>query len=480
MACLNALRRMTGMMRSFSAFQRYPLSLIIFLLVSGGFLLSGFNLAAAAEESKHVFTLKESVNIALERSPKILSAVNTLEGAKWKKSEVSKDFLPKFEVTYSWTRLDKDPQTTSLNITPLPTPPYWNFGSTTRQVGSKDNWQLKLTMNQPIFTGFALTSAYELTKLGVDIAEISLARARLDLILEVKTAYFSILRAQKANEVAIQAVKQRQAHLNVARNFYEVGMIPKNQVLEADVLLAVAIQDKIKTENAVLLSKASFNTILRRPLEEPLEIEDILTYKPFPYSLEYCLNRAFEKRPEIKAVEKQIKVGEQDIRLAKADYYPSIALQANHYWKGDTWEVNGSDFMGDPTSWDVTAVLSWNIWSWGQTRNQVQFKHTELAKTRNTLIQLKDGIALEVKNSYLLLKEAEKNISVTRKAIDQAEENYRMSRERYREQVATSTEVTDAETLLTTARRNYYEALYRYNLAWAELERAMGLGRDEI
>ncbi len=59
--------------------------------------------------------------------------------------------------------------------------------------------------------------------------------------------------------------------------------------------------------------------------------------------------------------------------------------------------------------------------------------------------------------------------------MEQAEENYRMNVERYREQVATSTEVTDAETLLTEARNNYYGALYQYNLVWASLERALGM-----
>ncbi len=464
----------------FPGFKKYTKGLLFILTVLSPLLLSNLNPAWAAEEADHVFTLKESVAIALERSPKLLSAVESLKGAKWKKSEAAKKFLPKFDLTYSWTRLDKAPKTSTLSITPLATPPYWSFGSQSIQVGTKDNWQLKLSMTQPLFTGFALTSARELSKLGVNIAEISLDRARLDLVLEVKQAYFGILRAQKVAEVAIQAVKQREAHLNVARNFYEVGMIPKNKVLEAEVLLAEAIQDRTKAENAVSLAKAGFNTILRRSLEARVEVEDILIYKPFPHTFEYCLNRSFEKRPEIKAVTKQIQIGEQNVRLAKADYYPSVVLQANHYFKGDTWKVDGSPYLKDNTSWDVSTILTWNLWSWGQTKDQVQFKRTELAKARNTMIQIKDGIALEVKSNYLSLKEAGKRISVARKAVEQAKENYRMSRERFREQVATSTEVTDAETLLTAARRNYYEALYSYNLAWAKLERAMGLGRDEI
>ena len=64
--------------------------------------------------------------------------------------------------------------------------------------------------------------------------------------------------------------------------------------------------------------------------------------------------------------------------------------------------------------------------------------------------------------------------------LERAEEDYRMSKERDKAQVGTSTEVIDASTLLTSAKRRYYDALYNYNLAWATLERAMGFGRDSI
>jgi outer membrane protein TolC len=157
-----------------------------------------------------------------------------------------------------------------------------------------------------------------------------------------------------------------------------------------------------------------------------------------------------------------------------------MALTANQYLKGDTWLVNGSDYMDDYTSWDVTVALTWNFLEWGKPRNSVQKSKTELAKSRNALGQVKDGIQLEVKNNYLSMKVAEKSIAVTQKAIEQAKENLRMSDERYRAQVGTSTEVIDAATRLTSVRRNYYDALYSYNLAWAALERAMGMGRSKI
>ena len=82
-----------------------------------------------------------------------------------------------------------------------------------------------------------------------------------------------------------------------------------------------------------------------------------------------------------------------------------------------------------------------------------------------------------MKNAFLLLHEAEKQVQVTKKAIEQAEENFRINTERYREQVGTSTDVIDAQTLLTKARADHFNALGDLNINQARLERAMGVTR---
>ncbi|HBF42551.1 MAG TPA: transporter, partial [Desulfobacteraceae bacterium] len=103
----------------------------------------------------------------------------------------------------------------------------------------------------------------------------------------------------------------------------------------------------------------------------------------------------------------------------------------------------------------------------------------QVAKAKNILNEIKDNIRLEVKNSYLYLRDVEKYIHVTRTAIVQAEENFRMNEERYKQQVATSTNLLDAQTLLTQAKSSYFNSLSEYNIAKARLERTMGVGTGE-
>jgi len=89
-------------------------------------------------------------------------------------------------------------------------------------------------------------------------------------------------------------------------------------------------------------------------------------------------------------------------------------------------------------------------------------------------VELLDNIWMEVKKTYLRTQEAEKAIITVEKAIEQAKENFRINQERYKEQVATSTDVLDAQTLLSRTMTNYYNALYAFKLSKASLYRAIG------
>jgi outer membrane protein TolC len=159
--------------------------------------------------------------------------------------------------------------------------------------------------------------------------------------------------------------------------------------------------------------------------------------------------------------------------MAKSKYYPEVAFTYNYTKAGDTPDVSGSNFQL-PNQWQAIVGLSWTLWDWNKTRNsvnQVESQKMQLSQTRKSI---EDGIKLQLKQAILGLKEAEEKIPTAQKSVDQAEENLRVSEERYKAQVTTSTEVLDAQTLLSQAKMNYYNALYDHNLARAGLLRAIG------
>jgi outer membrane protein len=406
-----------------------------------------------------VITLQDAIRLALERNLDVQLSREEIDFARNRQNEARTGFLPKLNAEYGYRR----PSGTSTTI-----------GGVNIRNQDQNNYHFTGTIEQPVFTGFATLSTYELARLGLDSAKIQLERARLDLILRVKETYIGIIQAEKIRGVAEQSVRQLQENLKVAENFYRVGLSPKIDVLDAETRLGDAELQLIRATNDVALRMANLNTVLRQPVDTPVEVEDILTTTPFEKSYEGSQETALKHRPEVLDAETQVASAEQQITFARSGYYPNVTLRANLYRLGDTYGVDGSEFTQRQT-WDVGAVATWTLFEWGKTRYAVFQQEARLRQAKETLEKVKDTVRLDVKSEYLTLRAAYEAIAVAQKAVVSAEENFRISTERYKEQVATSTEVLDAQTRLTQARSNYTNAIAIFNVEVARLIRAMGL-----
>jgi outer membrane protein len=468
------LKDLDNLKKNRSNHQVLESSILIFvqkrgLLVAGlfGIIFYLWPLPVWSETVPKIFSLEESIELAFKANPGLKAAQEAILGAEFKKKQAQTGFFPKLSTQYNYYYTNT-PQTITI--------PAQNNGlipESTLTIGSQNNYAFYAVLEQPVFTGLALTRTYELSKLGLDVSKIKFEQEKVTLAYKVKEAYWTILKFQKIRSVAEQTVLQISDHVRVAKDFYRVGLIPLNDLLKSQVQFADAQQNLVRAENSVLLALANFNTLLRFPLEKETKIEDILKYNPFGDSLETFQAEALQKRPEIKEIETQLEIASKNIQLAQSEYYPQVVLQSRYIKQGDTPAVSGSPFV-QADNWDVTAAVKWTFWEWGRTHYLVQEKINQREQVKEALTQIKDLIRLEVKEAYLSLREAEKNIGVAEKTIEQAEENFRISEVRYREQVTTSLEVMDAQTLLAQAKNNAYQALYAYNLAQSRLTRAKG------
>jgi len=419
-----------------------------------------FTSVAWAQEPQKPLTLEESIKIAMERSLILHSAVVGVVGSEFRRKEAITNFLPWWTGQYGW----------ALNSTPVTV---GVIQASTPGVGvptSKDIYNFGTTVYQPLFTGGFNLATYRSAKIGVDLSKETVETAKRDIVLQVRGGYFNILKAEKFLDVAEQAVKQFEAQLEVTKAFFDVGIVPKNDVLQAEVRLANTRQALVKAANDLATAKASFNILLRREVNTPLEVVDILAYKAFPLSFEQSLDEALRLRPEIRAAQLNIDQAKENVKIARSGFFPTINLAANYSRFSDELDLGGN------FSWrgTVQALATFTLWNWGNTAFKVGEGKVMVTQAEDSKNQLIDSITLEVKNDYLNLLTAEKNINTAEKSIEQAEENLRMNEERYKYQVATQTDVLDAVVLLAQARVNYYGALSDFNIAKAQLERGMG------
>ena len=433
-------------------------AICIFALVSTAF--------GAEEEnplmSGSPLTVQESIEIALEKNPTLKGAQGAIKEAKYRRLGAVSDFLPQVDTQYSYTRLDEAP---TFSLPPM---------VPERQVGSRDIYTWQSTVTQPVFTGGALINSYLLADLGVDTARVEFERTKLDLILNVKEAYYGVLTAEKGVEVGEQTVEQLESNLKMAQAFYDVGMTAKNDLLQVEVSMAQARQYLITAQNGLEVARAAFNALLRRDIDEEVNLVEILEYVPMVVDADRFTEEAYQERPELKAAGLAIKSAKRGVGLAASGLFPQASIVFNYERQGDDYTVNGSRFEPDADSWSVMGVAQWKVWDWGKTVWGVGESKAKVFQAKCALEEIMDGVRLEVKQASLSVIEAEKNIQVAETAVSQAEENFRINEERYKGQVATSTDVLDALTLLVQARTNYYSALSDYNIAKARLARAIG------
>jgi outer membrane protein len=399
-------------------------------------------------------SLDECIEAALRVSPSLDSAQQGQMSSLWSRHQAITSFLPTASTSYGMSRRSYD--TSSGN-------PY--------QGRSTYSWQN--TISQPLFTGGRNLANYYLAQLGVGAAAIKVVQAQEDLLLAVKQAYFSILASEKALAVARTSVVNLSSHLNVAQNFFDVGMVPRNQVLEAEVELAQAqLQESDQSRN-LEVNKARLNILLRRPVDSAIAVKDNLRYTPFPLSLARCLEIGLQTNPEILLGKNTVEASAKNVDLARSDLYPQVSFQYNTVSSGSTMRASGG-LGSDPSSWNVQAVASWNFWEWGRSKAEVEKSKVLLNQAVDALASLEDNTELEVTTNYQNLISAARNIDVSAKAVTSAAEDLRMVTERYQEQVATNTDVLDSQTRYSQAQYDHFQALYNYNLAWAALERTLG------
>jgi outer membrane protein len=427
------------------------LFIIINLLILTGMVSS--HSANAADEVR-AYTIDKSIKTAFENNWSVKTIEEQVTESEYVRDGAKAAMLPELSASYGYTRLN--------DVT---------LGK--REIGDQNNYQWAATVTQPIFKGHALTSAYELAKLGIDQSKVAVELEKLDLALKVKEAYFGILRADKSIGVAKSSIESLESQLEVEKSFYNVGRIPINDLLKAEVKLSNARYRYIKAQNDAMIARVSFNKLLSRPVDESFEIQDILIYVPENTDYEASLEKALKARPEIKALELSGDQLDQLLKHAKSRYYPDVTFSSSYLKAGDTPTVSGSNYQL-PNQWRASIGVSITLWDWGRTKSSVNQIENQKKQLTNTVMDLGETIRVGLKKSIINLKEAEEKIPTATKAVEQAEENLRVNELRYKAQMTTATEVLDAQQLLDEARENYYNAIYDHILAKAVLLRAMG------
>jgi outer membrane protein TolC len=416
-------------------------------------------LPGQAEEAPRSLDLKEALRLAWKANPSL--RVSRLEEliADQDMVRARSGFLPKVKSDVNQTIYDL-----ATNIRLETSGP---ASGRSFPIANNNFWTSRVAVDQTVFDFWATSSRYQAAILGKAATRLDTAQVRDNIFLLVCQGYFRVLRGEKLVVVAQQEVLQLTDQLRDANNLYEYGVTTYNDVLQAEVALADAKQRLVTAKNDVVNAKSALNKLIGLPIPTPLSLAEEKDLAAPPLNMSNAADLALKQRSDLKAATSRIEQGERTVTQTKAQHYPRFFAQAGHFWQQNRAWVHDSQ-------WFAILGFQWSLFTGLDTRAQVRQAKEKVEQLKVQRQDLSDQIRLDVQTAYLALKETAERIRVTEKSVAQGEENLRLNRERYQEQVGTATNVVDASTLLTKTRVNFFNARYDHQLAKAQFLWALG------
>ena len=433
-------------------------------LVAALLIMLGRSPAAPAQE-KISLTLEKCIDLALSQNPFYLASQERTDAAEARVRQAAAQFFPSLNL--------QGQQNLDEKVMVLEFPSFIPGGRPTRMaIDFTRDYQFSLGFTLPLFTGGRLTSGYRSAKLGYMSSQEQARETTNETVLNVKRGYYNYLLAKQLVGVTQEALDLAERTLQNVKNMFDVGMASRLDLLRAEVRSANLKPPVIQARNNVAVAELSLKTLLGLDVVQPVEIVGEMTYAPVDIDLDESVAKALENRPELSQLQYQKGIAGEMIKIARADYLPTLALSGNY----TTW---ADRFVFAKNTWQdfysFNLVLTFPIFNGLQTPAKVAESKAIIREIEFTEKGLINNIKFEVQAAYLTLNNAREALLSQEKNIDAAQESVRVADLNYTEGLITITDLGAAQVALSEARIVYLRAIYEYAVSLAQLEKAVGL-----
>ena len=334
-----------------------------------------------------------------------------------------------------------------------------------------NNWQTKLELQIPIFTGFKISTGIEMKKKDYEATKKDVKRTQQKVIYDVSKAYYGALLAKRAIKLAEQAIKSAEKHYKTAQKMYEVGLAIKADVLRAKVYLENAKAKLEEAKNQYYIAKKGLLLAMGVDDVKPEDIEVIgeLKFEDTDKSVEYWQNYAIQNRPDLKAVEMRVKIAKKMGDFYKADFFPMIGAFASY-----EMDDNKTPFGSDGKWWTAGIALNWKLFDGFQNLNKYRAVREQYRQYKSKEKGFKEFIKFKVYEAYRNLQTAKAKLNTAKKNSQWAKEVLEITERRYKNQMATMIDLLDTQTLYDKTLFDLAKAVYDAKVSLLELKYQAG------
>ncbi len=416
-----------------------------------------FNVQA---QEKRLLTLNEAVKLGLENSKNLKIDAAKVQEATANFLEAKNNRLPSLKV--SGTALALANADVNLKILP----PSANGGNA---VKANSAFLANVSASMPIYAGGKIKYGIQSAEYLIEAAKLNAENNQVQIAYNIAQAYNNLFKANESIQVLKENLASSEKRDETFLKLENNGVIARNDRLKANLQTSNLELQLLEAENNFKIATINMDLLLGLP--ETLEIEipgNYIEDSSLMEPVSYYVSEAFKNRKDLQALDYQKKSSLLSIKSAKAESLPTIALTGG-YIAADVPKVltvlNAAN-IGVGINYNID-----NLWKKNSSLVRAEARDQQLSLSNDLL---NDQIKLEINRDYQNAVYAEKRIAIYEKSSLQADENYRVTKNKYDNGLATITELLDADSAQVVTHVNVINAKADAALAYRKLLQSTG------
>jgi len=403
------------------------------------------------------YSLEDLYRLALERAEKIGLSEGNLRLAETSKDKATAALMPKLTAFNDYRQYNEKK---------------YNERNALIQPDSTQQWGVRL--DQQFSLSFREFTAFGMTKNNIEKSKLDLAAIKENYLLLVAQAYYEVLKAKKNLDITTSNLERLSKYRDAAEKRLKVGEVTKTVLLRAEGELSGAKADQIKAENGLALTKAQLVRIVG--LDADFSLKENPAQDTPMLSLPELQNTAFSERSDLKSLEVQKKLAEQQVTYANGAFWPNLGIYG--VYQRSAQDPDSATLNKESTYAGLS--LTFPFFEGGLRKAEWQEAKIKENQARLQYADLKKTIGLEVETVYLDLVTQKEALIFLKDQLVFAQENYRGIERQFEVGLANSIDVMDANTLLVSSERKFNEAAYIRQLSMLRIKQVTGAFLKEV
>ncbi|HEY1056419.1 MAG TPA: TolC family protein, partial [Emticicia sp.] len=428
--------------------------------------LFGLSIGSALAQSTPM-PLSQAIDMAIQNNKGLKAANLRVQGAEARAQEVKDRNLPQASASLSYSRFS------------LITPFAFGEGEDGKPLFGLPAGGFSATMGavsikKEIFGGFAEKAAQQSADLLLRASKLDVQRNRQELVYTVTDAYYNIVKLIRSRDVINQNIQQFDEREKDARNLEKEGVILSNEVLKLQLQKHNLELSRLQVEKAKETALFNFGLLIGAENSSTIALDTTLANQVIALeAINSFIDQAIQVRPELQAIALRQQSADAQLRLVKSNKYPHVGLSAGYNYVNPNASLipEANTFIN---AWNIGLGISYNIGSLYNLKGRLSSAKTAINESIIQGQQQTDQIRSEVVAAYHNYELAIEQQKVIKTALEQAQENYRLTESRFRNGLVGSTDLLDANTFLLQAQLNLINSKVDGQLAYQRLLKATG------